>query len=155
KYKSPYLKFCFNKPPVLEDKGLHVADMFEKVVEGAAASMPLPAGTRSLDLSANRKGMVVPPDLLQWADQAVPKKPRLALYIDAPVRERVWPAEQFGAVADFAMEQLNAQPIVIAGKEGQHLANRLGNASRNPDEVAFFTGVSIPQMAALIASSRL
>src|SRR3989449_10581265 len=33
RYKAPYLNFCFNRPPVIEDKSLHVAAMFEKAVE--------------------------------------------------------------------------------------------------------------------------
>src|SRR5437867_9394732 len=33
RYKAPYLNFSFNRPPVHEDKSLHVATMFEKIVE--------------------------------------------------------------------------------------------------------------------------
>src|SRR5262245_4652969 len=32
RFKAPYLSFCFNQPPVLEDKSLHVAEMFRLVV---------------------------------------------------------------------------------------------------------------------------
>src|SRR5262249_62380752 len=33
RYRAPYLNFCFNRPPIAEDKSLHVAEMFQKVVE--------------------------------------------------------------------------------------------------------------------------
>src|SRR6058998_3903827 len=33
RYNAPYLNFCFNRPPIAEDKSLHVAEMFEKIVE--------------------------------------------------------------------------------------------------------------------------
>ena len=36
RHQAAYWGFCFNKPPVAEDKGLHVAAMFEKVVASIA-----------------------------------------------------------------------------------------------------------------------
>jgi ADP-heptose:LPS heptosyltransferase len=170
RYNAPYLRFCFNRPPILEDKSLHVAEMFGKVVEGIPSPSgrgqgeglkstqilqpsprPLPEGEGDL---SNRQ-LVIPANLTQWADQISPNKLRLALYIDAPVSERIWPPERFAALADFAIERLGALPIVISGKQGQDLAKRVQRVSRNPDRVAVFTDISVPQMAALIASARL
>ena len=77
------------------------------------------------------------------------------LYIDAPVSERIWPPERFAALADFAIEHLNAQPVVITGKEGEGLARRVHHGSQNSNQISVFTDPTIPQLAALIASARL
>jgi ADP-heptose:LPS heptosyltransferase len=192
RHKSPYLKFCFNRPPVLEDKTLHVAEMFERVVEGvieaspsgrgrceaageglrfrqilrpstsleaspsrARASRPLPEGEGQFRQILRRSQLVIPDDVMHWADQIASNKPRLALYIDAPVPERIWPPEQFAAIADFAIEHLGALPIVISSQPGQDLARRVRRACRKADQLAVFTDLSIPQLAALIKSARL
>src|SRR5262249_1890593 len=90
-----------------------------------------------------------------WAEQAMPGVPRLVLYIDAPVRERIWPPEYFAKVADFAMEKFRARVAVISSNEGRPLAARVQAESRHSGELSVFTDVGIPQLAALIASSRL
>src|SRR5438132_8802104 len=41
--QTSYLGFCFNRPPVMEDKRLHVAEMFRKVV----SNIPLAASPES------------------------------------------------------------------------------------------------------------
>jgi len=142
RYKAPYLRFCFNRPPIAEDKSLHVAEMFGKVVQvlGAATVPQL---------------LCVPDDLKRWAIEIEPNEPRLVLYVDAPVPERIWPPERFAAVANAAVDKLGAVPIVITSKQGEHLAKRVELACRNHEKVASFTDLSIPQIAALIASARL
>jgi ADP-heptose:LPS heptosyltransferase len=142
---APYLRFCFNRPPILEDKSLHVAEMFEKIVQSVAGCTPSPS----------TPAIVIPDDLKLWAQQIGSNKLRLTLYIDAPVTERIWLPERFAALVDFAIEKLGALPIVISSKQGQDLAKRVQHASRNSDQIAMFTDISIPQMAALIASAHL
>ena len=44
----------------------------------------------------------------------MPPGPRLALYIDAPVPERIWPAEYFAKVADFFIEKFGARVAVMS-----------------------------------------
>ena len=150
RYQAAYLRFCFNRAPIPEDKALHVAEMFQKVVDGVLQSLGRdPSSSEAASL------LVIPPELWRWADRASSNKLRLALYIDAPVVERVWPPERFAALADFAVEQLRATPIVISSRQGQHLAKRVVEASRNPDRLVVFTDVGIAQLAALIASARL
>ena len=153
RYGAPYLRFCFNQPPILEDKALHVAEMFEKVVEEI---IPLLTGKGLLATPPLRGGeLCIPDDLRRWAEQRGSDKSRLVLYVDAPVSERIWPPERFAALADFAIEQLNAQPIVITGKEGKDLARRVQHASQNSNQIRVFTDLTLPQVAALIASARL
>jgi ADP-heptose:LPS heptosyltransferase len=147
RHRAPYLRFCFNKAPVLEDKSLHVAEMFQRVVEGVLAPAPAHlSGGNSICTSE---------DLKQWARDAVPDGPRLALYIDAPVHDRIWRPERFAGVADFAIEKLAANVMVISGKTGTELAQRVCTASKNPGLLKIFTDLTIGQLTALISSAQL
>jgi ADP-heptose:LPS heptosyltransferase len=145
RFAAPYLGFCFNRPPVHEDKSLHVADMFQRVVREIAGNASFPT-TPSL---------VVPGALAQWAKGVAPQGPRVALYVDAPVPERMWPAERFAQIADFAVETFNAAVIVISGSSGTPLAQRVQQASRYPNRLRIFPDVTIPALAALIGSAQL
>jgi ADP-heptose:LPS heptosyltransferase len=147
RYREPHLGFCFNKPPVPEDKSLHVAEMFQRVVQGVVAP------SRLSHFVGN--AIAIPEDLKQWAAGAASAGPRLALYVDAPVPERIWPAEGFAAVADFAIANFAAKVIVISGKSGKDQAEKLLTASRNPSQMKLFRDITIPQMTALISSARL
>ena len=141
---ASYWGFCFTLPPVVENKDLHVAEMFQEVV-----------GRVTNGLSPTGRGLVIPDSLRGWAKQAAPGGPRLVLYIDAPVQERIWPPERFAQVADYATEKFGAPVIVLASCFGKDLAERLQTASRNPNLLTTFTNVGIPELAALIASARL
>jgi heptosyltransferase-1 len=144
RHNAPYLSFCFNSPPVVEDKSIHVSEMFHRVVTGITGDLPRIAGP----------SLVVPHDMKRWAEQVMPGGPRLAIFIDAPVRERMWPAEYFARVADFAMEKFGARIAVISSAEGRQVTERVQAASRHTRELSLFTDLSLPQLAALIASSR-
>src|SRR5437867_3367523 len=163
RYDASYLKFCFNRPAVLEDKSLHVSAMFKNVVE---ATIPLLAeewNRRGSFIKAGEPAnslrrqteLAIPDQLIQWADLLSSNKLRLALYVDAPVSERIWPAERFAAVADFAIEKWAALPIVMSGQHGRAVLEHIKRASRNPDRLALFSDITIPQLAALIASARI
>jgi ADP-heptose:LPS heptosyltransferase len=97
----------------------------------------------------------IPDDLRTWAGQNLPAGPKIALYADAPVGDRVWPPERFASVADFAVERLGATVLVFSGEEGSGLAERVRKASRIPARMLTFTSVTIPELAALIASTQL
>ena len=105
--------------------------------------------------SSRGRGIEIPDHLRKWAGRVLPNEPHLALYVDAPVPERVWPPERFAEVADFAIEKLGAVVVVLSGKEGARLADRLQETSRNRAQIYRFTDLTIPQLAALIGSSRL
>jgi len=83
------------------------------------------------------------------------KNPTLALYIDAPVPERIWPPERFAQVADHAIEQLGASVIVISSPQGADLASRVQKASRNRDRLEIFTDLTLNQLAETIASATM
>ena len=77
------------------------------------------------------------------------------LYVDAPVPDRIWPPERFAAVADFAIERLSAEVVAVAGSGGAGLAATVRNASRHPEQITVSTELTLPELAAVIASARL
>jgi ADP-heptose:LPS heptosyltransferase len=142
RHKAPYWGFCFNSSPVEEDKGLHVAEMFQKVVD----SLPSSGVTKKASSSSGVLGRV----LLEKAES-----PTVALYVDAPVPERIWPPEQFAEVADYAIEKLHAAVAVISSKQKAELAARVRSASRNPTKLFILTDLDIPQLVRVIGSANL
>jgi ADP-heptose:LPS heptosyltransferase len=141
RYKAPYWSFCFTTTPVVEDKTLHVAEMFQRVV----ASVP-PVGVAETHFGPSSLGRVN-------VEKAEP--PTLVLYVDAPVPERIWPPEQFAEVADYAIERLQAAVIVISSTQGSELAARVRAASRNADRLRIRTDLDLPQLVAVVASADL
>ena len=136
--------------------------MFKNVVEatialaqeGDCGDSLTEAGTPANSVQQQTE-LAIPDDLSRWADRLSSNKLRLALYVDAPVSERIWPAERFAVVADFAIENWAALPIVMSGQHGQAVLDRIKRASRNPDRLALFSDITIPQLAALIGSARI
>jgi ADP-heptose:LPS heptosyltransferase len=146
RHRAPYLGFCFNQPPVDEDKSIHVAEMFLHL----AAALP---GVRQ---TAPTTGYLnVPEPDKRWAADNLPPQPSIALYVDAPVADRRWPAEGFAAVADFAIERLNARPLIMLGSTGPVLRDQILNSSRNRERLTVLEHISVPQLAAAIARSRI
>jgi ADP-heptose:LPS heptosyltransferase len=147
RFKAPYLSFCFNRPPVIEDKRLHVAEMFRRIVCGIPISAPA-----TIEACG---GLVIPPELKEWARGLSPAKPPVAFYVDAPVADRRWPPERFAEVADFAIEQFGAPVLALDGSNGSGLAETVRRESRNPDRIRVVTAAAIPELVALISSSGL
>jgi ADP-heptose:LPS heptosyltransferase len=147
RYKAPYLAFCFNAPPVIEDKQLHVTEMFQKVVGDIPVSVR--PGPPSFNAFAHTSGT------LGRLSTERASTPTVVLFIDAPVLERIWPPERFAAVADFAIENLDAAVIVISSNQRPDLASRVQQASRNPNRLSLMTDLTVRQLAAVIASAAL
>jgi len=144
RHRAAYWGFCFNRPPVVEDKRIHVAEMFERVVAGIPSPglrPPSPGGRGPvLQISASIR-------------QKQQKK--IALFVDAPVLDRIWAQERFAAVADFAIEKLGATVVVISSSAGAELAARVRASSKHGQELLVVSNVGLPELAATIASSRL
>ena len=140
RYKAPFLGFCFNSPPVAEDKSLHVAEMFQKVVAAVPATLSQSVRSR---------------DILGRLTIEKAKEKTVVLYVDAPVPERIWPPEKFAEIANFASERLGAAVIVIASSERAELASRIKTAVRNREKLKVFTDLDLQQLAATIASGHL
>jgi ADP-heptose:LPS heptosyltransferase len=141
RYDAAFLPFCFSEPAVAEDKSLHVAEMFQRVA----------AGLKGVSPRVRDGSWVCVPETLRTASDG----PTLALFVDAPVADRRWPPERFAAVADFAVEQLGARVVVLSSSVNAAAATAVQQNSRNPGALRTFTDLTLPQLAALIASSRL
>ncbi len=147
RYDRAYLNFCFNLPPVLEDKGLHVAEMFQRIVDS------LTTGRRSASTPVSL--LQLPPEASRWVDTHGPQETFIALYVGAPVSDRRWPAEGFAKVARFAVEELGVPVVVIAGAPDAAVARRVRELCSEPLRVSVFDNLSLEQLAALISRARL
>jgi ADP-heptose:LPS heptosyltransferase len=143
RFDQSYLDFCFNLPPVLEDKTIHAAEVFMKVTErfGAGKSSTVPA-------------MVVPEASRQWA-KANLSPPYAALYVDAPTSKRIWPPECFASVADHLSLRCGLQVVVISGAEGSDLLTRIQKASRSSEQIHAFSNLTISQLAAVVQAADI
>jgi ADP-heptose:LPS heptosyltransferase len=144
RYQAPYWGFCFNQPPILEDKSLHVLEMFQKVVEAVTNR----SGSANVVADFSPRPYLVPPGVVR-------DRKKLVLFVDAPVPDRIWPPERFAAVADFAIETLGATVGVISSSTGVDLARRVRESSRHPEDISTETDLTLPRLAATIASARL
>jgi ADP-heptose:LPS heptosyltransferase len=142
RYRAPYLGFCFNLPPVLEDKGIHVADMFERVVAG------IPPATEPHRHPTAKPWLTV-------AGRRNSGAPKIAFFVDAPVPERIWPAERFAEVADFVIEKFGFSVSIISSKERGELAVAVRDFSRNPDQLSVCTDMNLPIIVQIIGSAVL
>jgi ADP-heptose:LPS heptosyltransferase len=140
RHDAPYWSFCFNELPILEDKQLHVSEMFQKVV----CSVPAKSNSRRPPYS--------PLGRLRVEKATVPT---IALYVDAPVPDRTWPPERFAKVADFAVAKLGASVIVICSNQRRDLATRVQGASRQPNLLTIFSELTLRELAGVIASAHL
>jgi len=136
------LGFCFNLPPVLEDKNLHVSEMFRKVVDSFSPDNSFAGGA-----GAATPALVIPTEAKQWATANLPFGPFAVLYIDAPVKERIWPAERFVAVAEHFVRDRGIDVVVLTGSSRP--------LPEFPKGTRVLSGLSIPQLAAVIASGRV
>jgi heptosyltransferase-2 len=131
------LPFCFNLPPVLEDKTLHVSEMFNRVAQ---------AFTPTRDAS-HHSALVLPEDALHWAGNNAPAGTYAVLYVDAPVQDRMWPLERFAAVADHIERQLGGSVIVVTGSD-----KKLRGL---PASTRVFSTLTSPQLSAIIARAKI
>jgi ADP-heptose:LPS heptosyltransferase len=144
RFDQSFLNFCFNLPPVLEDKNIHAAEVFMQVVEsfGASASSTAPA-------------MVVPESSQQWVKATLGPRPYAALYVDAPTNKRIWPPDRFAAVADHLAVQCGLKVVLISGSEGPQLLKQIQEASNSAEHVRAFSNLTIPQLAAVVQASDI
>lgn len=138
RFDQSFLGFCFNQPPVIEDKALHASESFLRIAQRIA---PVPTETQA------GSSLVVPADADCWAMERLPPSPFVALFIDAPVPQRVWPLDRFAALSDYLMNNFGSS-VVILGDSDQ--AHRVFS-----DRVRVLSGLSIPRLAAVIARASM
>ena len=132
-----FLPFCFNRPAVLEDKAIHVSEMFIRVVDQFVPAR---------DSHRLSPSLVVPDQALRWAKENIPNT-FAVLYVDAPVKERIWPLDRFASLADYLAKKDKGEVILVTGS-GQPVPAL-------PPSVRVLSNLTIPQLAATIAAARL
>jgi ADP-heptose:LPS heptosyltransferase len=155
-----YLSFCFNIPPVPEDKSCHLAEMFMRVSDGAARIRrpDAPEG----DVGAFGPTIHVPDDLLArvrarhlegLADPGL----LVAVYVGASVSSRRWPRGRFAAVARHLLSESGAGVAILTGASPaeEQIGQEIAAAVNHPGRVRLLTELGIPELAAVIGSSRL
>lgn len=135
RFDQSFFGFCFNRPPIVEDKNLHASEPFLAIARSVAPIAVAGTPPRSL---------AIPPDALQWAKETLPADPFVALFVDAPVPERIWPLEKFARLANHIVKNLGCAVVV------------LGNSSHPfGDHVKALSDLSIPRLAAVISRARM
>jgi len=132
-----FLPFCFNRPAVLEDKGIHVSEMFLRVIDQFVPAR------EHYNLSPY---IVLPEEALRWANENIPNT-FAVLNIDAPVKERIWPLERFVGLADYLAKKNKGEVLLVAGSQQ--------SVPALPAGVRVLSNLTIPQLAATIAAARI
>jgi ADP-heptose:LPS heptosyltransferase len=153
RFDQSYLSFCFNAPPVAEDKSLHVSEMFMRIAQQTVGAVYDRAFLSSAGL--NTPSIVVPKDAIEWARRSLPSRPFVALYLDAPVRERVWPAERFAELADHVFSEWGTDVVTLSGRDGAPGIQRFLAHAKHSDQFHAFSDLSVPELAAVIRAARL
>ena len=147
RYDRTYLPFCFNLPPVPEDKSLHVADMFDRVV-GAVPGV---------NTSGERPTAVVrvPLEVQRCMAAKIPGGPMVALYVGASVPSRMWPAAHFAEAADFIISRFDVSVCIIPGRTQGEMAKQTRERMRLKHRAHVVEDLTIPELLAVLARSRL
>jgi heptosyltransferase-2 len=146
RFHAAFLGFCFNRPPVEEDKSMHVSEMFQRVAE---------ALDQVVRISSSEPTLRIPDSLRSRVTGNLPQGRRMAFYVDAPVADRRWPADRFAAVADYVVSQFDAVPLILSSSENSHLTEAVLKSSRNPQRLHAFYGLTLPELAATIDACDL
>ncbi len=139
-----FLEFCFNLPSVLEDKNLHVRDMFLEMIEAIEVRG-----------QTVRSPLVVPLESLNWVRENLPARPYAAIYVDAPTPKRIWPPAYFAEVADYLSARLGMYVVAIAGPQGEPLLQQLKEKAKHPEMIHTAANLSISQLAATVYTAEL
>lgn len=141
RFDQSYLGFCFNVPPVLEDKSIHVSEMFLRLVRALTPNEPVAA--------PSAPAIVVPPEARLWAEESLPAPRYALLYVDAPVPERRWPLKHFAAVARHIVNHWRSPVVVVGGGQVEVTKEQFGEG------VSIHASLSIPRLAATVASAAV
>lgn len=149
-----YLPFCFNLAPVLEDKSLHISEMFSRVVAGLPGSVaPTPWAAGPLIAVPGR----VSEDVLHRHVRTPAGTPLLAVYVGASVASRRWPPSRFAAIADHAVSKWGATVLVLTGESSleQEIGKEIAGSVRQGAQLRLLSGLKIRELAAAIGLARL
>ena len=86
-------------------------------------------------------------EAVRWGKENLPSTPYAALYVDGPVRDRIWPKKRYMDVAQHIVQRLGA-PVVVLSASDQGWGDSV-------EGVRALFGLSIPRLAAAIGSARI
>jgi ADP-heptose:LPS heptosyltransferase len=142
-----YLPFCFNLEPALEDKSVHVAEMFRRVAESIPGvggnsfpTFPVITAPQEVDMAA-----------LSWDTPG----PVIALFVGASVSERRWPASRFAVLASMLAREWGASVVILSGAsvEEERLAREVERQAGLGHRARLLAGLSILQLAQAITGA--
>ena len=144
RFNQSFLSFCFNLPPVPEDKNIHSAEMFMKIVERFA-----------LPKHPANPPMKVPDSAQAWVRSTLNSEPYVGMYVDAPTNKRIWPPESFSSVADHLVSQHGLKVVAVSGPDGAPLLKRIQETARFKEHILAFSTLGIPQLAAVVQKAEM
>ena len=149
KSNQTYYQFCFNTPPVIEDKNLHVADMFRRVVHAIPGVTP-----RGSQLA---KVLIVQDSVKERIRSIAVNSPLMTLFVGARAADHLWPAARFARLADLMVERFGASVMVATGTGDFEagLAQTVRATARNRDRIWSLGAIEISDLVGIIASSKL
>jgi ADP-heptose:LPS heptosyltransferase len=152
-----YVPGCFNLPPLVEDKDLHVGEMFVRVSDHVVQQVE---GCPPPGESVAGRGIAVSPKLLEAVRNRYRgdvRRPLLVAYVGAPVPQRRWPAERFAEVARHVADHWDADVAVLTGSGAGEAAigDRVAELAGVPANVRHLAGLDVPEMAALVHDAKL
>ena len=149
-----FLSFCFNLEPVLEDKSLHVAEMFRRVVGGLPGSVAVSPEISGPLISVPGR---VSEDVSQRYVRMPVRAPILAVYAGASVASRRWPSSRFAAIADHAASEWGATVLVLTGESSgeREIGEEIAGSVRGTTPLRLLSGLEIRELAAAIGLARL
>lgn len=146
-YKSPFSPFYTDSIP--DDPSIHVAV--------AHLNLLRPLGVEVMGIPPAE--LHLPPQMRIWAEEEMLSREigrdrlRFGIFPGAGWESKRWRAERFAAVADMAVERLDAQILIFAGPNEGWIAERVSEAmSYQP---AIFDDTGLLELAALIGRCDL
>jgi len=149
RFNETYLSFCFNQPPVEEDKAIHVAEMFLRLADAIQLGTPGSSGSiRLLEPTAAARNTM---------REALPQGSMVGFYVGARARDHLWSAERFASLADQIVREFDSPVVLIGGRssEEQALTEDILRRLQNRDRVIVLPSPDLAELVAAISSLRL
>ncbi len=146
---SPYLRFCFNMEPVLEDKSQHVSSVFVSLLKplgiGPYWDDPL------LDLSS--EDLAKAEEFLICHD-ASSNSLLLGFNVGAGSRGRMWPKQKFASLAKKLIWECDATVIVFSGPQDGASSKQVAELINDPRCIVA-NQLSLRSLAAVMSRCKL
>jgi ADP-heptose:LPS heptosyltransferase len=147
---APFLSFCFNLEPVLEDKTQHVSTVFLSALDVLGLDREDP--DYRLDLSQ--------------ADCEYGKKVLYRTHFDPHVRwvginvgagspGRMWPLGRFSELAVRLIQDVGAQVVLFSGPQEGNLAKQIEAEIADPGRIVAVGPLSLRELASVLSQCRL